>query len=160
MLPYYFYLLVLSFLFFSNFGFFFLSEEVLVFSSSLLFVFLVFLSFRASARRYFFLRAYQVYVCFLYALLAYIKALSSVHLVLESLIANLFLASERKGLAQQAIVHLFTFSFELGECFFLWKAPRRLLPVPQSLAEPLFHVSALATLESGSINKGVSCSFF
>lgn len=93
----YFFFLIPSFLFFANFGFFFLSEEVLVFASSLFFVFLAFLSLKASARRYFFLRAYHVYACFLYGLLVYSKALGSLHLQLQSLLAKALLLGESLG---------------------------------------------------------------
>lgn len=118
-----FYLLVLSLLFFVNFGFFFLSEEVLVFTSSLFFVSLVFLSLRASARRYFFLRAYHVYTCFLYGLLAYLKVLSSLHLGLQSLVAHGLLLLERNRLVQQGVLHRFLFSVEFTEILFQRRFP-------------------------------------
>lgn len=114
--------LILSFLFFINFGFFFLSEEVLVFSFSLVFLSLLFLSLRSSARRYFFLRAYQVYVCFLYGLLSYIKGLKRMHLILHSLVSNLFLTFERKNLGPQALVSTFSLYWKSLEISFLARA--------------------------------------
>lgn len=111
----YFYLLILSFLFFINFGFFFLSEEVLVFSSSLLFLFLVFLALRGSSRRYFFLRSYHIFAVFLSVLLMYNKALKSVHLVMESLRANVFVIWERNHLGQQTALNGLLLSLHLLE---------------------------------------------
>jgi hypothetical protein len=128
--------LTLSFLFFVNFGFFFLSEEVLVFSSSLFFVFLVFLSLRTSARRYFFLRAYHVYVCFLYGLLAYTKSLGSFHVLLESLMAKALLLVERNRLGRFLVALRGWLSLEIAASFLQRRPHGVALELPQTQSPP------------------------
>lgn len=67
-------------------GFFLLSEEVLVFLASLLFLTLLFSFLRRNCRFYFFRRAYEIFLVFLSALLTYALLLARLSLVLRSLL--------------------------------------------------------------------------
>lgn len=87
--PYYLLFLALSFCVSFNTTMFILSEEVLVFFSSMAFVFGVFMGLRRIVNFFYFCKAYQIFSAFIYFFLLYTKFMKNLRLAIESLYLSL-----------------------------------------------------------------------